>query len=293
MTLITDTWRQLVQRRLWPIALLLVAALVGVPMLLAKNPNPAPIAPPPSGTGSAAPADDPLTAKPVVATASASDAGRHVLGARKDPFAPAIKAKPTPAPNQTKTSGSSTQGTGGSSSPATGGGSSPVTPGVGVPPVAAPKPKTYPADSLTVRFGTGNGDPKTVLKKGEALPVDTTGDATPLLVYLGLANHGKEALFLVDASVQADGDGHCDTGAASSCETLHLRAGDTEFLDVTDDTGKVTGQYELDLLAIHASKQAQAATRGIAARAQSALASAASAGRSAINAGVAALLASL
>ena len=41
MTLITDTWRQLVERRLWPIALLLLAALVAVPVLLASNPAPA------------------------------------------------------------------------------------------------------------------------------------------------------------------------------------------------------------------------------------------------------------
>ena len=40
MSLITDTWHQLVQRRLLPVAVLLLAALVAVPLLLAKDPEP-------------------------------------------------------------------------------------------------------------------------------------------------------------------------------------------------------------------------------------------------------------
>ena len=40
MSVINDTWRFLVQRRLWPVAILLVAAAVAVPMLLAKDPAP-------------------------------------------------------------------------------------------------------------------------------------------------------------------------------------------------------------------------------------------------------------
>ena len=34
MSLIKDTWRQLVRHRLWPLALALVAAIVAVPVLL-------------------------------------------------------------------------------------------------------------------------------------------------------------------------------------------------------------------------------------------------------------------
>ena len=40
MSVLTDIWRQLVQRRLWPVAVLLIAALVAVPLLLAKDPEP-------------------------------------------------------------------------------------------------------------------------------------------------------------------------------------------------------------------------------------------------------------
>ena len=38
MNVVTTTWRQLVRRRLWPVALLLLAALVAVPVLLAREP---------------------------------------------------------------------------------------------------------------------------------------------------------------------------------------------------------------------------------------------------------------
>ena len=46
MTAVTNLWRQLVQRRLWPVAILLIAALVAVPLMLAKDPEPAPAPPP-------------------------------------------------------------------------------------------------------------------------------------------------------------------------------------------------------------------------------------------------------
>ena len=83
-----------------------------------------------------------------------------------------------------------------------------------------------------------------------------------------------------------------------------MRAGDTEFLDVLDDTGKAAAQFELDVLAIHTKKGAKAAkarkaraskTQRIwAAKARTAIAGAARAGGSAnIGAGVGVLLGSL
>ena len=59
MTLITDTWRQLVERRLWPIALLLLAALVAVPVLLAQPGARAGA----GATTASTSADDPLAAQ--------------------------------------------------------------------------------------------------------------------------------------------------------------------------------------------------------------------------------------
>jgi hypothetical protein len=319
MSLIKDTWGQLVRHRLWPIALGLVAAMVAVPMLLAKDPAPAP-APAPSAAAPAT-ADD-AALEPVVAQADATQAvrRRHVLGVRKDPFKPA----PQPKVKVTKVTDTTTGGPGiagagaggGVGGPTAGGGApsivAPSTPVAGGPvgggaPAPERKPaKVYPTDSLTVRFGAGEGDAKSLLETGQALPEAADGEVAPLLVYLGLSKDGKRARFLVDASVKADGDGHCvSDDATGGCETLEMGVGDTEFLDVADDQGAVGEQYELDVLAIHTKKGAKAGaarkaraarTRHIwTAKARTSLAGAARAGGPSANigAGVGALLGSL
>src|SRR3712207_621560 len=40
MNVITDTLRQIVRRKLWPVALVLLGALAAVPLVLAKEPEP-------------------------------------------------------------------------------------------------------------------------------------------------------------------------------------------------------------------------------------------------------------
>src|SRR5690349_22580206 len=91
MNLITDTWRGLIQRKLWPVALLLVGALVAVPLLLAKTPEVEPA--PPANAVAAAEEGIPAT---FVTSAADEESGedttgkrRRTLGASKDPFEPA------------------------------------------------------------------------------------------------------------------------------------------------------------------------------------------------------------
>jgi hypothetical protein len=255
MSAVTDIWRQLVRRRLWPVALALVAALAAVPVLLAEDPEPAP-APKPIPAGQAAvPAAD---GEPIVAMASAEEARRRrVLGARKDPFEPAPiklpKATPTAAPvgdapvagAPEKPSGSFGGSTVGSrpsapSSPA------PAAPPAPAQPEAVKKP-SYPLHTLTVRFGATEASnlPKDKVRRLEALP---SADE-PVLVYLGVEEGGKVAVFMVDTGVEAQGDGVCKPDPAV-CETLHLREGETEFFDVLDEDGDPVAQYQLDLLDI-------------------------------------------
>jgi hypothetical protein len=277
MSMITDVWQELVRRRLWPLAVLLLGALVAVPFLLAKAPEPV-AAPATTALPGTTKADETVTAKPVVALADAAAAPRRrVLGARKDPFEPApapkVKATTSVATTDTPSAGPST----GAGSPSSGGTSSGSGGGTGVTggsggsggsgtsggSTPAPAKKTFPANSLTVRFYpvAAEAAKKTTLERLHPL-MDGTN---PIAVYLGVRNGGKEAIFLLDASVNAQGDGRCESGA-SECETLVLRAGETEFLDVTDESGNVTAQYELDLLTIHASKSAAKAARAGAAR---------------------------
>ena len=68
---------------------------------------------------------------------------------------------------------------------------------------------------------------------------------------MGLTKNGKQAKFLVDATLTPTGDGTCKPHP-SSCETVLLSRGETEFFDVIDpETGETTAQYQLDLVAIN------------------------------------------
>jgi len=269
MSALTNVWRQLVQRRLWPVAILLIAALAAVPLALAEKPDQAAPAPPAAAPDSG---ESALAVRPIVAQATAADRSkrRKVLGARKNPFglpkkkesgsaaaansngSTTAKAPSSEAPGD---SGDAPSSSGGGSSPSLGGSApAPTTPAAPVDPVA-PAPKKYTLHELTVRFGdSASGElERKSLERLQPLP---SADE-PMLIYLGVLKDGKTAVFLVDHGVQAIGDGDCSP-APGTCETIRLRAGDTEFLDVKDATGTVTAQYQLDLIKIHKSTTASA-----------------------------------
>lgn len=314
MSVLHDTWRQLVRRKLWPVALLLLLALVAVPVLLAKEPEVAapPATPPPSEASLAAGPGD-----PIVALAGVEDRAkrRRVLGSRKDPFAlspAAARAAADAAEDSTVAdnssgstdaggssdtssgsgsagsgsagtgSGSAGSGTGGSGSaptfPSTG--SDRATPGTGTEDGSSEEDKpTYELYELSVRVGLVESEEleDQTLKRLEPLP----SVEAPALVYLGVLEDKKTAVFLLDANVTPDGDGDCKPSTAS-CETLQLREGETAFLDVEDETGMVVAQYQLDVVKIHRTKTASAA------KAKRAYAREAKAGRRALQARIAA-----
>jgi hypothetical protein len=287
MNLPVTVWRQLVQRRLLPVAILLVAALAAVPVLLAQDAEPAP-APARAGADKAVTASA-AVAEPIVELVEEGDRTkrRRVLGARKNPFEPAkppkaTKAKaPASAPaSQAPTSGGTPaggaesgagSGSGGSGAPSAGTPSSPPageaplsTPPVTTPPAAEAPKRKQELYSLTVRFGDSTQEllPKMNLARLKPLPSATN----PILVYLGVAEDKKTAIFMVDAAVQAQGDGVCRPDPAV-CETIHLRVGDTEFFDVKDESGAVSAQYQLDLLEIER-RTTSSASKARAARAR-------------------------
>jgi hypothetical protein len=250
MNALSTTWRQLVRRRLWPVAVLLVAALAAVPVLLSRE---AEVPPPPvDPVAVTAEAGDSI-AEPVVAKVTSEDRGkrRRVLGSRKDPFAPApVKkaAKPKEEAPKTEEPAKGTESTGTSGGGGGGGVVAPAEP-------AKPK-KYYEAGTLVVRFGEATEVSKLqrfTLAKLAPLP----DDEFPLLVYMGLTKDGKKAKFLVDAAIEADGDGDCKPHP-SACETILLAPGETEFLDVIDpeaaedatDEERILAQFQLDLVDI-------------------------------------------
>jgi hypothetical protein len=256
MSVIKDTWRFLVQRRLWPVAILLIAAAVAVPKLLTEEP-PAPMTDPVVAVKSDKSAV--LAAEPIVAPADDADRSgrRQVLGSRKDPFKPQVTPTPVPKPKAeapaASTDAPSDQG--GGETPSVGGSPAPAA-GVPVTPTTPKKPdKRYELNELTVRFGpsTDVRPPRKDVKRLQALP----SSQEPVLIYLGVLKDKKTAVFLLDSGVIAEGDGTC-MPSRTSCETIHIKEGETEFFDVTPaesedgaEGAEGTGaQYQLDVLKI-------------------------------------------
>jgi hypothetical protein len=276
---LADPFKQLMERRLWPIAVLLVAALAAVPMLLKEKSTAstsvaaAPIAAGPTGAGAGA--TDSAVAP---ADSARTDDIRSVLGDRKDPFRPAkVERVPKPESAESADSTSLTDAVSDAVGDANAGGTGTTTeptttttdPGTTTtPPVdtVPEEPKqTYELYSLIGRFGPVGGDrSRKSVERLSGLP-----GGNPAVLYLGLLADHKTAAFMVDAGVEVQGDGECDP-APDNCQTLTLRPGETEFFTRGDET------YQLDLEKIITKKtfdeqEAQAARKSVAKGARSAM----------------------
>lgn len=147
MNVITDTLRQLVRRKLWPVALVLLGALVAVPLLLAKQPESDAIA-----QAANAKKVEPLPATFVSAaggneTAEPTAKRRRVLGFRKDPFEPAELPKGKKKKTASKAQATPTATPAGDDSSSTSGGGSgdgAPTPPVSTAPTPTPAPTVTP-----------------------------------------------------------------------------------------------------------------------------------------------------
>jgi hypothetical protein len=226
--------QDLVDKRLWPVAVVLVVAVVAVPVVLkksephadtvaaARQPSTAPVLP---GTPVSLHADgfhDALSGAPL-----------------KDPFRQQHVPKPPMSvtaqvqPSQSGSSSGSSGSSGGTGTGGTGNGGG----GSGKPPASG-------STKIKLRFGTAG----TALTTYELAPLTALPSASnPILIYLGLLKDGKTAAFLVSSDGTPQGDGTCKP-SASVCQTLLMKAGDTEFLDLSNDTG--AAQYELDVLKV-------------------------------------------
>jgi len=134
------------------------------------------------------------------------------------------------------------------SSPSSGGSVPPTTstPTPVTPVEPTPAPKKYALHEITVRFGGAEDSKRQSVKRLQALP----SEQEPVLIYMGVLKDGKTAVFLVGDGVDPVGDGECKP-TPQQCETIRLRAGETEFLDVKDEAGVVTDEFQLDLIKIH------------------------------------------
>ena len=237
MTAITRFFKNLghdlVDKKLWPVAVALLVGLVAVPMLLAK-PAPPTAKGPSAAIGGIAPIDT-----TVVALGGTPGVGLLQAGSLKDPFVqqhvPVPPAEPVTASTSTVAAGSNSSGSGSTTTVT----DNTTTINDNTTTINNNAPKTTKA---RVRFGrAGVEAPERQVPAGTPLPSTTT----PIVIYLGLMPDGKTAQFMVSSDALAQGDGSC-VPSPSVCATVSMKAGQTEFFDLP--SGSTSKQYQLDYL---------------------------------------------
>jgi hypothetical protein len=247
--LLLDLWNDLRAKRLWPVAALLLAALVATPVVLSTDAEePAPPAPPPAqgdrrsdgpkGPAALAKVELGELAEGTGSSLSAFDSG--------DPFAlpeevlEAARASQdggSPVPGDVGPGGGSGPTDSGSIGGGGGGGAEPPTgtpaPGTGDPDApgdTSPETTEY-AYVLDVTFWSGDRK-RTIegLEKLDMLP----NEASPLLIFLGVTDNAGNGVFLVDSTLQAAGEGTCKPNG-DECAFLYLGAGSEH--QFTNDEG--------------------------------------------------------
>lgn len=248
---IRDLIDALVERRLWPVALLLVAGLVAVPVALSKKATDAgPSTPAPV----VAEAPGPVLSPPSATVVAAIGSGRSLASLpRRNPFVQRRAKVAHSVAATTKAATSSTAAASTSTAAATTGGASPggstgttttITPTVPTTPA-----KTYLSVSVDLSFGRiGHSVRHKGLARLSALPSATN----PVVIYLGVLRGTKTAVFLISSDVHPSGDGRCFP-SARSCQTVHVPVGGSEFFDVFSASG-ASRQYELDLTRVSFSR---------------------------------------
>jgi hypothetical protein len=226
-----DLWHDLREKRLAPVAVVLLLGLVAVPVLLAKpaeNPGPAPVVAAPK------PADREALAALTKVKLGNDEVGKGSTLGVFDPDNPFKPPKGAIKKATTGVSGSAGPDTGGPSTPSGGSPSTPdTTGGGGVTSPGAPNVPTNPGTggggtSTTVYkyvvdlTFTANGRTRHIkgMEKLDMLP----SDSSPLLIFMGVTAKGGDAVFLVDSTLEAAGEGRCKP-SESECAFAYIGAG--------------------------------------------------------------------
>lgn len=236
MSFLTSIVADLREKRLWPVAAALCAALVAVPVLLAKTTPAAPV----SALPQAAPAASPATAVAAVSVDSAVTHSR-LIGAAHDPF---IQQKPPAAPATTtktlSTASTSAASKTNSTNRGTSTSSTRTTTGTATatPTTTAPKPSVaYFVYSVDILFGKSGSHGRTYRDVARLTPFPSA--KAPVLVFLGVKTDGKTLVFLVSSFASPTGDGSC-APSKGHCNFLDLKAGQPELLLVRNANGSLS-----------------------------------------------------
>ncbi len=258
MSFVRNLLADLVAKRLWPVALVLALALVAVPVFLARGVenDPAPVVPVANGDDAGQSVVSPAVDVP---RRGANPTGRNPFSQRD--VAPRVRK---PAEDSGTVRGGGTGGTSPDDMVFPGAdvsGGLPALEDADVIPVggsddapAMPKPDAKESYRVDLRFGKDGR----LTKRNDVArlsPLPSADD--PFFVFMGVLADGETALFLVSSDAEATGDGTCKP-TPENCERVEMRAGETEFFDVTTPDGAVV-QYQLDLVKVARVKSASAA----------------------------------
>jgi hypothetical protein len=240
MTFFLDLWHDLREKRLWPVAVGLVAAAAAIPAIMLKP------AAQPSDPPVVAVKDNNAATLPAVNVDTAPTHGSKLeTFSKRNPFKPLADLQKEPGTtagdNSSSTGGSAGGGSAGTGSndggaPAGGssggsGGSSPDTSTPGSSPNPSSGNPTSPGlhwFKMTADFQFGlSGKPKT-MKSVEPLTL-LPDSSTPVIVFMGVASDAKSATFFIaDPAYTADGEGTCNDREHCEFVTLRLSEGHNE-----------------------------------------------------------------
>jgi hypothetical protein len=242
--------RDLIAKRLWPVALLLLVALVAVPVLIAgsaQTPPPVAAATPPATDATAIT----VVAQPVL--------GRSRPGAVRDPFLdpPAAKTdntsstkrsqSATPTPASTSSSGTPTATSSTSKTAEATSGDKPAAGTTGGTTPAA-QPAAAPASGPTIfRARVRWGADATADTRGLSRLQPLGGTTNPALLYLGTTADHARAVFLLGPNALADDEQLC---AEKTCRIIALKAGESVGIGVVGIDGAADRSYELGVTSI-------------------------------------------
>lgn len=238
--------RDLVEKKLWPIAVLLLAAIIGVPMVIGGSSSEEAAAP--AAVVAKAPAA--AGAQSLVSVVDPAVTGKDTRPGRlDDPFydPPEPQAAATSSP--AGTTAGTTAGAAPSSAPAGAG----PTPAAGEKPVqtttTAPQPPTKPvAESSYHRTEVRWYEATAGKRRPLARLTPLGGRVAPAALYLGVTkSRTSYAVFLLDPNATSDGDAKCEDIA---CRVIGLKAGQTQIVTLHPPDGSAPRRYHLDVVAV-------------------------------------------
>jgi hypothetical protein len=248
---LNDLWNDLRSKRLWPVAVALLAGLIAVPVVLSKS-SEKPSAPAPVAS-EARKAPEP---KELRGLANVKLDGAAKSGSPLDTFDPSNPFLPpksvlarakqqsqagatSSGPGSTAATSGSTGSTGSAGGTGSTGTTGPNTGGTGGGDQTKTKPKTTTTQYTYVVDVTFSANERTRHIKGmqrlEMLPNETN----PLLLFMGVDSGAGNAVFLVDSSLTAAGEGKCKP-SPDKCAFAYVGPGaEEQFTNDKGDTYRV------------------------------------------------------